>query len=172
MLIAAVVWPRRAVEHRSVASNHAAGRFLWALLWVGAAGLWLLPGNRAAGGFHDVLTNGAGGEPAFLAGPIAHLSRLADGRGLAIALILAALSVAIGLGVLTRRPAGFLVAGAVLSLGFWAVGQTFGLLTGQATDPNAGPLFILLALALPPVQRAGASPPRRLGLDPRAQDLT
>jgi hypothetical protein len=65
------------------------------------------------------------------------------------------------------------VAGVALSLDFWLLGQSLGgLTTGMATDPNTGPLFVLLALALfpnrsgvtstvstrPPVPGAGAIP--------------
>jgi hypothetical protein len=71
------------------------------------------------------------------------------GHGLAIATSPAAASAVIGLGTLIPRPQPFLIAGAALSMTIWAFGQAFGgVLTGQATDPNAGPLFALLAMAL------------------------
>lgn len=45
------------------------------------------------------------------------------------------------------RPA--LVAGVALSLVFWVLGQNFGgILAGNATDPGAGPLYVLLASTL------------------------
>ena len=40
-------------------------------------------------------------------------------------------------------------AGIILSLIFWVVGQSLGsYYTGLATDPNTGPLFILLGVAI------------------------
>lgn len=40
----------------------------------------------------------------------------------------------------------------VLSALFWVVGQDFGgILAGHATDPSAGPLYVLLAFSLYPL---------------------
>lgn len=56
----------------------------------------------------------------------------------------------IGLGALvraTRVPAA--LAGLVFALVVWATSQDFGqLTTGQATDPNSGPLLVLMAIAV------------------------
>ena len=69
-------------------------------------------------------------------------------------------------GVLTRFRRAALWAGIVLSLVFWLLGQGMGdLKTTQATDPNAGPLFILLALTLMP--RRGAQPRPQTGPHPQ-----
>jgi hypothetical protein len=57
-----------------------------------------------------------------------------------------------------------------LSIDYWVLGQSFGgITTGIATDPNAGPLFVLLALALfpngaPSVQAPTSEPARRQAL--------
>ena len=43
------------------------------------------------------------------------------------------------------------MAGAALALDYWMFGEAFGqLFTGVATDPNTGPLLVLLALTLYP----------------------
>jgi hypothetical protein len=43
-----------------------------------------------------------------------------------------------------------------LNLLYWVLGQGFGgIFAGGATDPNAGPLFILLAVAMLPLVGAG-----------------
>ena len=56
----------------------------------------------------------------------------------------------------TARPA--LVLAVVLALFIWVAGEDFGgILTGHATDPNSGPLLILLAAACWP--RGGTSRP-------------
>ena len=63
---------------------------------------------------------------------------------------MAVLSVAIGLGVaIDWHPKAFLALAVVLNLAYCVLGQGFGgILTGSATDPNAGVLFILLAAGL------------------------
>ena len=124
-----------------------AGRIIWAALWFLAASLWLLPANRGASSFHDQVQGASYG---WLGSIQRAMANAANGHGLGIAIGLALVSVLIGVGVFlpaTARPA--LLVGAVLSLAYWAFGQSFGLLTtGTATDINAGPLFVLLALRL------------------------
>ena len=47
-----------------------------------------------------------------------------------------------------------MIVGVAMALDFWVLGQAFGqVFTGMATDPDTGPLLVLLALA---VYRAGA----------------
>lgn len=74
---------------------------------------------------------------------------------------------AVAAGVLIRRltrPA--LAIAAVAAVVIWAMGEGFGgILTGQATDPNTGPLLILIAAAFWP------APPRGHGRVPRAAAL-
>jgi hypothetical protein len=67
------------------------------------------------------------------------------------ALLLAVFQVCIGFGVLFpgvwRKSA--VAGGALLSVIFWVVGQSLGgYFTGLSTDPNSGPLFVLLGLAI------------------------
>ena len=78
-------------------------------------------------------------------------------HGLAIAIGLAVACLAIAAGVLwpaTARPA--LLLSVVARAGHLGrSGRTSaGMLTGQATDPNTGPLLILLAAAYWPLRRA------------------
>ncbi len=50
----------------------------------------------------------------------------------------------------------------MISLGYWVFGQSLGgpFWVGNATDVNAGPLFVLLAVALFPIaQRPPAAQP-------------
>jgi NADH:ubiquinone oxidoreductase subunit K len=71
-----------------------------------------------------------------------------------VALVAALLSFFVGVGpILFRRNAIFLIVGVAMALDFWVLGQAFGqVFTGMATDPDTGPLLVLLALA---VYRAG-----------------
>ncbi len=149
-IIGALVWPEKTEETGEVRAPRwapAVGRLAWAVLWCSSAAFWLLPANRGATSFHDQVQGAAYG---WLGGVQSSIARASDGHGLGIAIGLAVASILIGLGVFVPaavRPV--LVAGIVLSLAYWAFGQGFGTVTtGQATDVNAGPLYVLLALRL------------------------
>ena len=66
--------------------------------------------------------------------------------------LLAIGSLVVGFGPLVlRRPTPFLAAGGLLATFFWVSGQGLGgIFTGSGTDPNSGPLVVLLALAMVP----------------------
>ena len=128
-LVAALAWP---ADDHGRAGTRASSRWgtnewtssrwtaivPWALVWCGGALLQVLPAQR---------------DSWWLPVPLAavlFLVGVAPVAGLQAARI------------------GALV-GAVLGLTFWIFGQSFGeLWTGQATDPNTGPLLVLLALAV------------------------
>ncbi len=160
--VSVLIWPGAASRRRAIA-----GRAAWATFWVGTAVLWLLPANRAADSVASAIGSSTSGEPGPVARPIIDLARAAAGHGALLAVVLAAASVAIGLGALSPRSRPFLWAGVAVSAAFWVVGQGFGgILTGQATDPNAAPLVVLMALAaLPAVPRpaTAASTPVPVG---------
>ena len=152
-VIALLLWPN---DRPGGLLGVRGARVTWAVLWLAMAGLWLAPVNRSAGATQNVIMMAPTGM-SYPAG-MAWLNRLQDsasdaaaGHGLAIALALAVLSVAIAVAVATNwRPTPFLGLAILLSLGYWVVGQGFGgmFYTNSATDPNAGPLFVLLALVL------------------------
>jgi hypothetical protein len=156
--IGLLVWPK--VRSRDVTGPAAAegplgergGRAMWALLWSGMGMLWLLPVNRAQGALSGALNHAASGEPGWLAHMETAASGVLAGRGTSVAIALALVSFAIGLGpLLTKRYGIFLVAGIALSLDYWVFGQAFGqMFTGIGTDPSTGPLVILLALSIFP----------------------
>jgi hypothetical protein len=159
-LIGVVVWPRRTTTRTPAAGDSAAAagpwgeigtRLAWAVIWLGMAALWLLPANDGSNGASATLTAAAGSSPHWLAAFQTWLAGILHGEGTAVAVVLAVVSVGIGIGPLVRRPTLFLIAGAALSVDFWILGQSLGgITTGIATDPNAGPLFVLFALALLP----------------------
>ncbi len=130
------------------------------MIWVGMAVLWLFPANDGPDGVGSALTSAAGSSPAWLAHFQTSLAGVVHDDGLAVSIALALLSLLIGVGPLvTRRCTMFLIVGAALSMDYWVLGQSFGgIATGIATDPNTGPLFVLLALALFP----NGAPPLRL----------
>ena len=73
--------------------------------------------------------------------------------------------------LLNWHPREFLIAGIVLSLAYWVVGEGLGgLFQGGATDPNSGPLLVLLACSvysLLPAERSARTTPA-LANTPRA----
>ena len=114
--------------------------------------LWLLPANRAGGAISDAISNSVTGEPAWLAHIQLSVANGIGSGGSSVAVSCGILSFMIGLGpLLTRHVTIFLVAGTALALDYWVFGEAFGgLFTGLGTDPNTGPLLILLALTVYP----------------------
>lgn len=134
-------------------------KVLWCALWSVMAYLWLLAPSSGADATHDALTSIPSGIAA-LTSVQSSLARATAGHGLPIALALAALTLTIAVSVVVGwRPRTWLAISIVLNLLYWVFGQSLGgILAGGATDPNAGPLFVLLACAMFPVV-AGAAPP-------------
>lgn len=125
---------------------------MWAALWLLMAYLWLLAPNSSANATRDAVTSVDPGIGIVhsLQTSVASATR---GDGLVVALILGALSAAIGVAVAVDwRPRRFLTASILLNLAYWVVPQGLGgIFAGGATDPNAGPLFVLLACAMYPL---------------------
>jgi len=171
-LIGLLVWPSDEAERDGTSAGagligERGGLIVWSLLWAGAAALWCLSVNRAADATSEALKTASGNSMHWLASLQSSLAGSTNGHGEVIAIVLAILSLAIAVGVWTRLRTEALLLGALLSIAYWAFGQGLGNLTsGKATDPNAGPLFVLLALALLPRRRvregaAGRSPALR-----------
>jgi len=136
------------------------GLYAWSGLWVLSAGLWLVNVNRAKGATHEMIKAMSEASPHWLAKFQNSVGNHTQGHGTTIAVVLAIISVAVAVGVWTplRRPA--LAVGIVVSLAYWVFGQDLGgpFWIGQATDLNAGPLFVLLAVTLFPVPQHARSP--------------
>jgi hypothetical protein len=160
LVIGLLVWPRRAPrDARAPAAaegplGEAGGIALWALVWCSFGLLWLLPASSNGGALSGALRDAAAGEPGWLAHLQLSVAHSLGSGGGPVALAAAALSFVVGVGpILFRRYGIFLIAGVALALDFWVLGEAFGqVFTGMATDPNTGPLLVLLALA---VYRAG-----------------
>jgi hypothetical protein len=137
------------------------GRLAWLAWWAVAAVLLLQPANRAPLGLRDTFAGLAAGEPGWIAS-IDHAAASAVGNhGTLVSVLLALACAAIAAGLLspaTTKPA--LAAGMVIALVIWVIGENFGgIFTGSGTDPNTGPLLILLAVACWP--RGDMSEPGR-----------
>jgi hypothetical protein len=166
---AVLLWPRERpgpvaapfIAARAVGAPVA--RALWLVLWAGMAALQLLPVNRAPQATHDDITAMAAGQPGWLASLVNGAGSLTAHRGLAFSIVLAVLFGLIALAVYLPAPAvrAATVLAVAVSLVIWIPGQALGgILAGGMTDPNSGPLLVLLALAYwPPRQAArGAQP--------------
>jgi hypothetical protein len=124
-------------------------RVMWASLWLLMAWLWLLQASSSANAIHDAINAAPSG--------MSWLSSLQDGfasvtkdNGLIFAPIFAALSVAVAIGVgFNRYAKQLLIVSVAINVLYWLVGQGFGgIFQGGATDPNAAPLFMLMAYAI------------------------
>jgi hypothetical protein len=153
-----VDWSDRPAGVASSAAAQGIGRSVTPLaVWVGywslAGVLFLLPANRTTTSVQSAIVGMADGAPSWYAHFLTDLGNLFSTTGTQTAWILAAVSVVIGLGPLVaRRPGWFLAAGALLAFLLWIAGQGLvgDVFSGSVTDPNTGPLVILLAAAMVP----------------------
>jgi hypothetical protein len=151
---AVLVWPSERSRGSSpfVAAGligEKAARAVWVAIWGGLAYFALSGFNRSPNGLRDLVGAMAPGEPHWLASVDTNIASLLANRGLAASVVISALFVAVALGVmlpssLTRAA---LLLGIVVAAIIWVVGENFGtILAGGATDPNSGPLLVLIAV--------------------------
>lgn len=164
-LIGVLVWPGDKVGGLLGARG---AKIMWAALWLVMAWLWLGPASSGSHSVSAVLEEGASGI-GWLTSVQGTIAGWLSGGGLVIALVFAALSAAVAIGVATDRWARQLLwLSIAMNLLLWIFGQSVGeIFAGGATDPNSGPLFILLAFAMFPIVEAheGAAPePGRVDL--------
>jgi hypothetical protein len=163
-LVGLLVYPTRGTQRRALGQEGRSpadrgplgdrgGLFVWSGLWLLSAGLWLVNVNRASGATHEMIKGMAEASPHWLAKFQGSVGNHTQGHGATIAVALAIVSLAVAFGVWTRLRWPALIAGIVVSLAYWVFGQSLGgpFWIGNATDVNAGPLFVLLAVALFPV---------------------
>jgi len=151
-------WSDRPAGVASSAAAQGVGRTItplavWAGYWWLAAVLFLLPANRTRTSIQSPIAGMTDVVPGWYAHFLTSVANLFSTTGTQTAWVLAAVSVAIGLGPLVaRRPGWFLAAGALLSFLMWIAGQGLvgDVFSGSDTDPNTGPLVILLAAAMVP----------------------
>ncbi len=157
-LLAVLLWPTRTtapsapfVAARPVGA--AVARAVWLVLWGSMSYYSLLAANRAPQGLHHVITTMAVGQPHWLASLDHSVAGVVAHRGLLFSILLAVVFAVIAVGVLLPvAPARATIALAVVvSIVLWVVGEGLGdVFSGSGTDPNTGPLLILLALAFWP----------------------
>jgi hypothetical protein len=159
-LLAVLLWPPSpaAAAQPSFVAAGAIGstraRLVWLLVWGSLAGFALQGANRSAQGAHDLIAGMAAGQPPWLAAIDNHIAVLVASRGLGVAIGLAVVCAAIALAAFgpPAMARAAVVAAGLLAVVIWVGAQALGaMFGGQGTDPNTGPLFIVLALAYWPL---------------------
>lgn len=145
-LIGAIVWPG---PRPGGLLGVRGARIAWAALWLVMAWLWLETPSSSANAVSGAIKAAPSGM-SWLSTLQEWAANGAHGNGLPIALVLAGASAAIGIAVAANWHAKpFLALAIVLNLIYWLLGQGLGgIAEGGATDPNAGLLFIVLALTV------------------------
>jgi hypothetical protein len=145
-VLAAAAWPRRGSEQAPASWLAPA----WALLWIGAALLQVLPGQNTGPALANLITAGTSGTPHWLASLDTSIGGWASRHGTLAVAALATTAYVVGVGALSSRTRTWAAAaGLVLSIAIWVTAQDLGqLYSGQATDPNSGPLIALMAVVL------------------------
>ncbi len=152
-VVAILLWPKGAgVDDAPGAPllESVFARMVWLALWGFSGFLLLEPANQGRGAVSSLVSQAATGEPGLVHRVLTDVAHSLAGGGPWADSLLAVAMFAIGAGVaLGRHPRPFLVLSIVVSGAIWVFGEAFGgILTGQGTDPNSGPLWALLALCM------------------------
>jgi hypothetical protein len=156
-LLAVLAWPRRPAPavrwQQSVAESGILGRrlaqALWLVVWGGFAALMFQPQVKAPGALRDAIGGMASGH-GWLASVDHGAAGLAGTSGYVPAVIFAGLFAVIAVSIFLPQTARMtvLAGAAAVALAIWVVGENFGgLSSGSATDPDTGPLLLLLIAA-------------------------
>jgi hypothetical protein len=155
-LLALLLWPSAEDAGGSLADTSILSRvapLAWILVWAGEAYFALLPANDSPAAMHAMLAGMADGEPqpiASLDRSLAHLAAHSPIIGPGIGALFALCALAVLLPPRFAKPLYGLAM--VLAAITWLGQDLGGILTGQGTDPNSGPLLFLLALAYWPIR--------------------
>lgn len=165
-LLAILLWPSPGAQAGSdfVAARPVgafAARVIWLLLWSGLGLLSLSSFNRQPDSISGMIRSMSAGQPTWLATLDRHLAQDLAGHGGAVAIATAVLFGLIAVAAFMPRSilrAALVLAG-VTAVVIWVVGEGFGgVFSGPATDPNSGPLLILLAAAYWPLRPRHGEP--------------
>ncbi len=154
VLVGLLAWPERE-DHRDLRAGRGGlpsergARVAWALLWVGSASLLLQPENLAGLALHDALLAASSGQPGWYAHLLSGTAGAIGSHGAVLTVGLAAGMLLVGIGVaLGWQATSLLGVATFLALVIWVFPEGLGgILTGQGTDPNTGPLLVLAGLA-------------------------
>ena len=166
-LLAVLLWPANRDTQAPFPAGRAVGRnsarAAWLVLWASLAWFAIAPASSTPQGMSGMLAGMTAGEPGWLAAVGHGAATLVAHQGLLASAVLAAVLAAIAAGVFLppRAARVTLVLAIVTAAVIWVAGEELGgIFTGAGTDPNSGPLLILLALAYWPrnARPAAATP--------------
>ncbi len=157
LVLAAAAWPGKQPDRRGLLP--AWTRWAWVATWLLYGALFLLPGSRTGGKLAADLVSSLAGMPNALVQASRDVASWLSGLGAFAGEVMALLCLAIGLGAAApmRYRGWAYLAGGILALCVWMLAEGFGgIPTGTATDPNSGPLLVLLAMAAASAEPKGA----------------
>jgi hypothetical protein len=146
-VIAVLAWPTRERQGDDRPSWLALPA--WCTLWLVGAGLQLIHGNNSPASFTMMLRDAQSRAPGWIAGIDRHFVGLRIPSWTAAGVIAVYVLVAIWSLVPGWTQQLSVGIGVFLTLTGWLIFQGLGdLASGRSTDPNSGPLIVLLALAV------------------------
>lgn len=171
-VLAVLLWPREGSDRPFVAARTVGAgvaKAVWAITWGILALLSVVGTGREPKALQGLVVSGSSGQPGWLA----HIDKVTApfllNHGTTVAVLLAvvcamaALSVYVSPLFAQLMIVTVIVVFAVIWVGVEDLG---GILAGGATDPNSGPLVILLALIYWPLEPTLAGAPPELHLRP------
>jgi hypothetical protein len=168
-VLAVLLWPSDGSDRPFVAARSVgvtAAKAIWVVVWGLLAVLSVVGSGRSPQALHDLVAAYTG-EPGWLARIDRSTESLLLHDGTTAAILLAVVCVVVAVGVFLPTPVTrfTLVLGMVVFAVIWVATQDLGgILAGGATDPNSGPLVIILALIYWPLTTVRTS---TVGVSPR-----
>jgi hypothetical protein len=146
-VIALLAWPSRDGDSSAAPSRWAIPA--WLTLWIAGAGLQIAAGNNTGASLSMMFRDAATDNGGWIGRLDRHLAQLHISNSLVALLIAIELLVALWALIPGRARQLSVITGCLIATSAWVAVQGLGDLTsGQATDPNSGPLIVLLALAV------------------------
>lgn len=155
--LAVLLWPSDGADQPFVAARTVGvgvAKAIWVAVWGVLAVLAVVGSGRQPKALHDLVAGLNSGQPGWLA----HIDRVSEAfflhHGTSAAILLCALCALTAISIYGSPQflQTMIVVMAVLFAAIWVAAENFGgILAGGATDPNSGPLVILLALSYWPL---------------------
>ena len=124
-------------------------KLVWSILWAVNAVLQVLPSSISSDSIKAQISGMASGEPGFIASTDSFIAKLIGNSGTEVSIVIAAAELFIAFSIYTKLKNSTLVYSSIFMIIVWIFVQNFGgVLTGQGTDPNSGPLYVLIALTI------------------------
>ncbi len=158
-VLAVLLWPSEGSDRPFVAARSVGvtgAKAIWAVVWGLLALLAVVGAGRSPQTLHDLVAAYTG-QPGWLARIDRATASMFLHHGTTAAILLAAVCAVVAVGVYLPRQFTkvTLVLGIVTFVFIWVATENFGgILAGGATDPNSGPLVIILALIYWPLALA------------------